>query len=167
MKTTKSLKGNWGHVGAPPKAIKLPTVVFTVERAIKLNPNVCELTVRKFVTKCLEAGVLKKGDPIPQPKGGVGRPKFRFEPTGKELPAKLVKTPKVTANKPVTADKTVTVKPTKAKTAKATPASAPIVSVVTPAPAPVETTPVAATAPVDTAPVTATPAAVVEPAPLP
>lgn len=159
MKNAKSLKGKWGNVGAPPKAIKLPTVAFTVARAIALNPNVCELTVRKYVAKCLKAGVLKKGEPIPQPKGGVGRPKFRFEPTGKALPVKLAKVPKAPK-----ATKTV-----KAKTTKA-PASTPVVSVTTSAPVPVETTPVAATTPVETVSVTAVetaPVAAVEPAPLP
>lgn len=150
VKPVKSQKGKWGHVGAPPKAIKLPKSAFTVKRMVTMNPNVCELTVRKYIAKCLKVGVLKKGTSIPQPKGKVGCPSKCFVPTGKAFPLK--------AGKPA--------KAVKAVKAVKTPASTPVVSVVTPAVVPVESTPVAATTPVVTVE-TETPAATVTPMPLP
>lgn len=143
---TKSLKGKWGHVGAPPKKVKYPNTRFTVERAVKLNPNVCELTVRKRIAADIESGALVQADVIRQPKKGVGRPKFTF--IRKELAGKV--------NTPKTA--------TKRTRKTTTPAATPVATVTTPVVTnPTVVVPVTPTAPA----VDETPAATVTPAPLP
>lgn len=142
---TKSQKGTWGHVGAPPKPVKYPRTKFTVERAVALNEGVCELTIRKRIKADVEAGKLVTLPVIKQPKKAVGRPKFCFQLTelaGKTTPTKLTKTPRVTKPKTATV---VTVSPA--------------------TPAPTVATPTAVTTPVAVTP--EVPATVVTPAPLP
>jgi len=157
----KSQKGTYGKVGAPPKDVKIPAGSFTMKRAIKLNKGrVCELTVRKRVNAAINGfyftgtGKNKKkvsvpvthklGEPIPQPKGGVGRPEFRI----------------------VSVDNTKVTKPVVRKVKKpAVAKSTPVVTVTAPVavatPAPVVSTPQVTT------PAVETPASVVTPAPLP
>lgn len=144
---TKSLKGKWGHVGAPPKKVKYPNTRFTIERAVKLNPGVCELTVRKRISADLESGALVQAEVIHQPKKGVGRPKFTF--IRKEFAGKVKTAPKGTR-------KTVR--------KATTPAATPVATVTTPVVTkPTVVTPVTPTTPA----VDETPAATVTPAPLP
>jgi hypothetical protein len=144
---TKSQKGTWGHVGAPLKPVKFPTGSFTIDRVVALNADVCELTVRKRVTAAIKGFYttgskknknLRKievpithqyGEPIPQPKGAVGRPNHRIVPVGNPA-AKLTSAPRC-CSKPKTAT---------------------VVTVTTPAPVTPVTTP-AVTTPVATAPV--------------
>lgn len=151
----KSQKGKYGKVGAPPKSVKYPRNRFTVERAVEFNPNVCALTVRNRIKDDVKAGMLVELDPVRQPKGGVGRPKFTY--CQKALAGNYAK--------PATVKPAKTVKAKKVKTPK-TPASTPVVSVttpdVTPAPAPMtpEVTPTPAV-------VAEAPAAEVVPATLP
>jgi len=136
---TKSQKGKWGHVGAPPKNVKYPRTRFTVERAVVLNEGVCELTIRKRIKADVKAGKLVTLPVIPQAGGAVGRPKFAFqlkELATKNKPAKPTRTPRKTATVA-----TVTTPPS-----------------VTPSTTPAVTTPVVATAPsVPTTPAVTTP----------
>jgi hypothetical protein len=143
---TKSQKGKWGHVGAPPKTVKYPRSRFTVERAVALNSGVCELTIRKRIKADVKAGTLVTLPVIKQPKKAVGRPKFCFQLkalVGKAKPVKLTKTPRVTKPKTATVVTVATNTPT------------------APTPPPVTN----ATTPVATAP--EVPATTVVPAPLP
>ena len=57
----KSLKGEWGKVGAPPKEVKYPRGAFTITQLVALNPGVCELTLRNrvFSHHCAEEGTEK------------------------------------------------------------------------------------------------------------
>lgn len=118
---TKSLKGKWGHVGAPPKNVKYPRTRFTVERAVALNEGVCELTIRKRIKADVKAGKLVTLPVIPQAGGAVGRPKFAFqlkELATKNKPAKTTRTPRKTATVVTVAPQTPTapVTPTPAVT---------------------------------------------------
>ena len=161
----KSQKGTYGKVGAPPKDVRIPAGSFTMERAVKLNVGrACELTVRKRVNAAINGfyftgtGKDKKkvtvpvthklGEPIPQPKGGVGRPSYRIVP----LDTKVAKTVAPKAKKPTVVKST------------------PVVNVEVPATVAITPEPVATpqvTTPQDVTVAVETPAAVVTPAPLP
>jgi hypothetical protein len=175
----KSQKGKWGHVGAPPKTVKFPTRPFTMEVAYKLNKcadgGPCKLTVRKRVTaavvgfyvsnkvKVTVPKTLTKGEPIPQPNGKVGRPKFRFVPLNMVAKvAKVPKTPHVVT--PAVVEKVKT--PKKAKVTK--PVTVDVVTVVPITPEVTETVVTNATTPVaEVATVASVPETVVTPTPLP
>lgn len=98
---TKSLKGKWGHVGAPPKPLKAyPRTRFTIAQIVARNESVCELTIRKRIKADVKAGKLVTLPVIPQAGGAVGRPKFAFqlkELATKSKPAKTTRTPRKTA----------------------------------------------------------------------
>ena len=143
----KSLKGNWGHIGAPPKPMRWPGRPFVMASLFAFNPTLCELTVRKNVDKAVEAGELIALKPLPQKGGAVGRPKSRFVIKSKFVASKMELAPV----------KTVTVTPS--VTVTATPAP-----VTVPTPAPVVET-VAVEAPATPAPVIETPATPVVEAP--
>jgi hypothetical protein len=74
----KSLKGKWGHIGAPPKNTNWPARPFTTEQLFARNEHQCELSLRNKVNEGVEAGNILVLMPIPQPGGAVGRPKARF-----------------------------------------------------------------------------------------
>ena len=136
----KSKKGTWGKVGAPPKDLKFPRGAYTIRELVALQgtyvnkkgetvPNVCELTIRNYVTAhvCGYREVKKVVDgkktvtrlPVPvtivqlpknAEKDTVGRPNYRymskaaFEANQKNLkktPA-AVTTPVVVPTEPVT-----------------------------------------------------------------
>ena len=76
--SAKSLKGKRdGQIGAPPKDVKFPKTPFTVARAVEMNTDVCELTVRNRITDGVEANGILRLTPVKQ-STGVGRPKARF-----------------------------------------------------------------------------------------
>lgn len=87
----KSLKGVWGHKGAPPKATRWPKGPFTYERLFGMNVDEtgkdpkksCELTLRNKVARQLinlpngttnGAGDIYQLTSKKQPHGKVGRP---------------------------------------------------------------------------------------------
>ena len=87
----KSLKGVWGHKGAPPKTPRWPKGPFTYERLFGMNVDPtgkdpkksCELTLRNKVAKQLinlpngttnAAGDIYQLTSKKQPRGKVGRP---------------------------------------------------------------------------------------------
>jgi len=146
-KARKSLKGKWGHIGAPPKPMRFPGRPFIMAALFALNKGLCELTVRKNVDKAIETGLLVELTPLPQKGGAVGRPKSRFVLKSKFNAAKMTLRPAKTVTTPVA---TVTSTPTPAPVV--TPPPAPVVETVT------ETTPVAVPAPETPAPVIETPA---------
>jgi hypothetical protein len=93
----KSLKGEWGKVGAPPKTVKYPRGAFTITQLTALNPTVCELTLRnrtidssrgfKIVKKLVDGKKVETKVSVPQTlvrldknaeKETVGRPNFRY-----------------------------------------------------------------------------------------
>jgi hypothetical protein len=74
----KSMKGKWGHVGAPPKKTSWPTVPFTMETLFKRNKNQCELSLRNKVDDRIADESLIKLNPRKQKGGAVGRPKSVF-----------------------------------------------------------------------------------------
>jgi len=136
-KRSKSLKGKWGHVGAPPKATKFPKTPFTMAVLFGKNKNQCQLSLRNKVDALLSAGKLIALKTRKQKGGAVGRPKavFILKDSFKadkhtKLDANKVKAPKV---------KTLKVKTPKVKAIKRTrsvitvtsaaPASAPVVPV--------------------------------------
>lgn len=124
----ESMKGVWGHKGAPPKKLRPPKGPFTYERLFKLNvdPNgkdpkkSCELTLRNKVANQLinlpdgstnAAGDIYQLVSKKQPRGKVGRPidlfcmKSDFDARTMALkPAKAAKPArvKVTAPAPTT-----------------------------------------------------------------
>jgi hypothetical protein len=55
--------------------IRWPKVEFTVAQLAKLNPSVCELTLRVLISKSVEAGTLRQLMPTTPQKG---RPKNVF-----------------------------------------------------------------------------------------
>jgi len=81
-KQRRSLKGKWGKVGAPPKAIKFPRGAFTMESLFNMNGvakgNNCELTIRTKVANRLADGSLIQLKARKQAGGKVGRPKAVF-----------------------------------------------------------------------------------------
>ncbi len=134
-KNRKSLKGKWGHVGAPPKKTSWPSAPFTMEGLFKRNKNQCELSLRNKVDDRLADESLIQLKSRKQKGGAVGRPKSVF-----------ILADKFNAKKHVKFGQTVPVKARKtrvAATAIATPAVAPVVT----APEVPTATPVAATAP--------------------
>ena len=160
-KTRKSQKGEWGHIGAPPKFVRWPNGPFTMEKLFKLNSKgknkQCELSLRNKVDDGLEDGTILELKAKKQPHGAVGRPKSVFVLKTKyvaskmelaDKTAKIPKTPRkakitvaTTAPVPATAPaaaEPVTAQPTPAASA---PAPAPVVE--TAPPAPVETSPAA------------------------
>jgi len=81
MKTNTSRKGNWGKVGAPPKAVAFPRGKFTIKKLVTLNKGVCELTLRKRIDAGVEAGTITQlKETVRQ--DGVGRPNFLFTVNG-------------------------------------------------------------------------------------
>jgi hypothetical protein len=130
-KARKSLKGKWGHIGAPPKAMKFPGRPFVMAALFAINKTLCELTVRKNVDKALENGTLVELMPLPQKGGAVGRPKSRFVLKSKFVASKMTIRPAKTVTSTI-----ATVSP--APVAEVTPAPAPVVETVTEA-APVAT----------------------------
>ena len=124
----KSQKGKWGHVGAPPKTVKLPRGNFTMHKVYELNPTVCKLTCRKDVLSRVEGFrftgtgkdkrkvkvpvTLELTGLVPQPDGKVGRPSFKFGPkvaNAKPVAkAKSVPVANVTATAPAAAELTPT-----------------------------------------------------------
>lgn len=87
----KSLKGVWGHKGAPPKPVRWPKGAFTYERLFALNVDTtgkdpkksCELTCRTKVSNSLinlpdgttrADGTIYQLTSKKQPHGKVGRP---------------------------------------------------------------------------------------------
>ena len=87
----KSMKGIWGHKGAPPKTMKCPKGPFTYERLFAINVDTtgkdrkkcCEVTLRAKVLKQLinlpdgttnGAGDIYQLVSKKQPRGKVGRP---------------------------------------------------------------------------------------------
>lgn len=139
MNKIKSQRGIKGTVGAPAKPVRFPKVKFTVKRAVAMNPNVCELTVRTAIKEALVVGELVNVGKVPQPKKAAGRPQFAFilkELVG-NLTVKPTKTPKVA--------KVKAVKVPKAEK----PEVVPTVTVVAVAPEVVAPTPVVVTAPVE------------------
>ena len=87
----KSLKGVWGHKGAPPKTPRWPKGLFTYERLFGMNVDPtgkdpkksCELTLRNKVARQLinlpdgttnAAGDIYQLTSKKQPRGKVGRP---------------------------------------------------------------------------------------------
>ena len=55
--------------------IQWPKREFTVAQLVKLNPSVCELTLRMLIERSLNAGTLRQLNPIASQKG---RPKSVF-----------------------------------------------------------------------------------------
>ena len=107
QKTRKSLKGNWGKVGAPPKNTKIPSRPFTMERLFTMNAkgphSQCQLSLRNKVNVGLADGTIVALKPCKQPHGAVGRPKSvfvlkaNFDPSTMELAAGQVTTVTVAA----------------------------------------------------------------------
>ena len=158
QRTRKSLKGNWGKVGAPPKKTNLPTRPFTMQQLFDRNstgPNrQCELSLRNKVDAMVLAGTLLALAPIKQAHGAVGRPKSRFVLKENFDSATMVLAPKkdkATVTVPVAV--TSTVNPVSAPAPVAAPASPAPEAPVTPA---VETVSAPLSAPAPVAPVTST-----------
>lgn len=124
----KSLKGVWGHKGAPPKDTRWPKGAFTYERLFALNVDPtgkdpkrsCELTLRTKVSEGLinmpngglnATGTIYQLVSKKQPHGKVGRPidvfvmKENYDPATMPLkPAKGTAKPiKVTVTPPTPA----------------------------------------------------------------
>ena len=74
----KSLRGKWGHIGAPPKHTNWPSRPFTMATLFARNSKQCQLSLRKKVEKGTLAGTIVALKPIKQQGGAVGRPKSRF-----------------------------------------------------------------------------------------
>ena len=109
-----------------------------MEKAVKLNAKVCELTVRKRIAREVTNGVLVRLELPAKKDRGVGRPEHTFILKALAKGLKARKSPKRTA-KPST--------PASVPVANVVPA-APTPVVVTPAPAPVTEPAVTATEPV-------------------
>jgi hypothetical protein len=153
----KSKREIRGQVGAPQKVVKIPNRPFTMEAAIKLNKcndgGPCELTVRKRISAALVGfyisngkkvtvpKTLTKGEPVPQPNGKVGRPKFRFVPlnvvpaAGKPVKSATPKTVKVVTVSPKVSEPTPAIVTNTTTPVTTTSVGVPA-SVVTPAPLP-------------------------------
>jgi hypothetical protein len=164
----KSLKGEWGHIGAPPKKTRWPSRPFTMATLFARNDNQCQLSLRTKVTKGVKAGEIVELKAKKQPHGAVGRPssvfvlKANYDSKTMTLADKPAKTPKARKAK-VTAAPVAVVSPA-APVAAPAPApapetAAPVASadIPAPAPAPVESAPVS-TAPAVAAPATPEPA---------
>ena len=146
-RTRKSLKGQWGKVGAPPKKTNWPSRPFTMATLFARNPGQCELSLRNKVDALVLVGTLLALAPIKQPHGNVGRPKSRFVLKDNFDPATMVLAPKKTKA-------TVTV-PVPVSSAPVNPVSAPapVTAPASPSPVPLRMPPVIS-APVASAPVT-------------
>jgi hypothetical protein len=90
-RASRSMKGKWGKVGAPPKKTKFPNGKFTMEAVFNLNPDQCELSLRKKVDSGLNDGSIYK------------LKNTQFEGAGRP-PAMFVKKEKYNPNKHVLAD---------------------------------------------------------------
>jgi hypothetical protein len=87
-KMKKSMRGKWGKVGAPIKAVQYPRSCFTIASVVKLNKgDVCDLTIRNRIKSDIKRGKLVRVGTLPQPKGQSGRPQLTF--ILKELATKL------------------------------------------------------------------------------
>lgn len=143
----RSMKGKWGKVGAPPKATKFPSGVFTIESLHNRNKNQCKLSIRKKVEAAEDAGTLIRLKARKQAGGSVGRPSAAFilkenfdasKHEKGERPAPLNRKPRTA--------------PVVSTSATVTPA-APVVTAPAPEPVAATVVPPPAEAPVETAPV--------------
>jgi hypothetical protein len=83
----KSLKGVWGHKGAPPKDTRWPKGAFTYERLFAMNVDEtgkdpkksCELTLRNKVA----AGLINLPDGTTNPNGTIYQLVSKKQPHGK------------------------------------------------------------------------------------
>lgn len=150
----RSMKGKWGHVGAPPKKTSWPNRPFTMATLFSRNKNQCELSLRNKVDAGVLAGTILALLPKKQAGGKVGRPKSVFVLKQYFVPSKHELAPKTVAK----LNRTVSVTPAPAAVAP-TQVSVPA-SPAPSAPAPIEhfrqAAPVAET--VSTPAVAATPA---------
>ena len=163
----RSQKGKWGHIGAPPKAVRWPNRPFTMETLFARNSNgknkQCELSLRNKVDAGVADGTILELKAKKQPHGAVGRPKsvfvlkVNYVASKMELAdktAKGKKTPrKATVATVAVASPAPATSPAAAEPVTAQPAPAPAS-----APAPVETTPPVTTAPAETLPTASIPA---------
>jgi len=98
-KKKKSLKGEWGKVGAPPKAVNWPTTPFTSALLFCRNPKQCELGLRNKIKRGIAAGTILALATKKQPGGSVGRPKSvyvlteHFDPATMTLATTKAETP--------------------------------------------------------------------------
>ena len=78
----KSLQGEYGKVGAPPKEVRWPGRPFTVDQLLERNSTgasaQCRLSLRNKINLGVEAKAILELEPVKQPGGAVGRPKSRF-----------------------------------------------------------------------------------------
>jgi hypothetical protein len=161
MRKQSSLKGKWGHIGAPPKKTRWPNKPFTMATLFERNPHQCELSLRNKVEAELKAKNLVALQPKKQANHAVGRPKSVFVLKANYNAKKMTALGAVKATKVrVKRTKTVDVAPAIAATAPinpATPTAAPVTA------APVESTAPAAPAPVEPVVESAAPAPTVLP----
>lgn len=143
----KSLKGKYGHVGAPPKPIKFPSTPFTFAALFKMNSKgankQCQLSIRNKVDERIAQKSIIQLQSRKQKGGKVGRPKDVF-----------ILAEKFNAKKHVKFGAVEQVK-TRSKAARVTA----VTETVTPTVSPVLTTstPVEAVAAIPSAPVTSVP----------
>ena len=91
----RSMKGKWGHVGAPPKKTSWPNRQFTMATLFSRNKNQCELSLRNKVDAGVANGTILALLPKKQPGGAVGRPKSVFVLKQCFVPSKMeLATPK-------------------------------------------------------------------------
>lgn len=89
----RSMKGKWGHVGAPPKKTSWPNRPFTMATLFSRNKNQCELSLRNKVDAGVATGNILALMPKKQPGGGVGRPKSVFVLKEHYVPSKMELSP--------------------------------------------------------------------------
>jgi hypothetical protein len=74
----KSQKGEWGHIGAPPKKTNWPKRPFTMATLFSRNEHQCELSLRNKVDAGVKDGTILELQSKKQAHGAVGRPKSVF-----------------------------------------------------------------------------------------
>jgi hypothetical protein len=133
----RSMKGKWGHVGAPPKKTSWPNRPFTMATLFSRNKNQCELSLRNKVDAGVLAGTILALMPKKQPGGAVGRPKSvfvlkqYFVASKMELSAKTVRVLRPAVTAPVAvAPAQVAVPASPAPSVEAPAAPAPVVETV-------------------------------------
>ena len=169
--TRKSLKGAWGHIGAPPKKTRWPKRPFTMATLFARNSHQCELSLRNKVEAGVSDGSILELKSKTQPHGNVGRPKSVFvlkanyDSKTMTLADGKAKTPKARKTKVTVAAAPAPVAVAPAASAPVAPA--PVATSATPAPAPAVETPAPApvAAPASTEPVSTAPAAPATPEP--
>ena len=173
-KHRRSLKGKWGHIGAPPKNTRWPSRPFTMATLFARNSHQCELSLRNKVDAGLASGEIVALQPKKQPHGNVGRPKSVFvlkanyDKATMTLADKTTKAPRTPRKAKVTAATVAVAPATPAVAPAASPVTAaPVATSATPAPAPAVETPAPApvAAPASTEPVSTAPAAPATPEP--